>query len=80
MISTVDTMPTKNPHGILVALLVSIAMVVLVANGLADAVSGFIHNLGAPAEFAASINSMVFYGVLLAVLVIVLRALASTKG
>jgi len=69
-------MPSQNTTGILViAGSLVIAVIIAVLNGLADSISRFLHNLGMPAQYAADINSVVFFGGLFLLIVLVLKAL-----
>ena len=69
-------MPSGNTVGILVGVgVLALAFVAVVLDGLADSVSRLLHSIGVPAQFAADINSMVFFGGLFLLVVLVVRAL-----
>lgn len=69
-------MPSENTTGILVAVgLLVLALVAIVLNGLADSVSRLLYSIGVPAQYAADINSVVFFGGLFLLIVLVLKAL-----
>ena len=69
-------MPNQNTTGILVAAgVVGLLVIIAVLKGLANSISGFLHNLGMPAQFAGDINSVVFFGGLFLLIVLGLKAL-----
>lgn len=69
-------MPSENTTGILVAVgLLVLALVAIVLNGLADSVSRLLYSIGVPAQYTADINSVVFFGGLFLLIVLVLKAL-----
>lgn len=68
-------MSSQKTNGILVIVVLLVMAVVIVLNGLADSISRFLHNLGMPAQYAADINSVVFFGGLFLLIVLALKAL-----
>lgn len=69
-------MPSEKTIGILVGVgVLVLAFVGVVLDGLADSVSRLLHSIGVPAQYAADINSMVFFGGLFLLVVLALRAL-----
>lgn len=68
-------MPSEKMAGILLSgVLLVLAFVVMVINGLADSISRFLYNLGLPAQYAADINSVVFFGGLFLLIILVVKA------
>lgn len=69
-------MPSEKTAGILVAVgVLVLAFVAVVLDGLADSVSRLLHSIGVPAQYAADVNSVVFFGGLFLIVVLVLKAL-----
>lgn len=69
-------MPSQNTAGILIAgVVLALALVVLLAKGLANSTIQFLASLGMPASLASDFGSVIFYGVLLALVVLALKAI-----
>lgn len=69
-------MPSQNTAGILFGgALLALVAVVLVINGLVDGISRFLLNLGMPPQVAADINTVLFFGLLFLLIVLVLKAI-----
>ena len=70
-------MPSQNTAGILIGgTLLAVVVVVLVVEGLADSVTGFLLNLGIPSQIATDINAVVFFGLLFLIIVLVLKTIS----
>ena len=68
-------MPSQKTAGILIGGTLLAVAVVLVIEGLADAITGFFLNLGMPPQVATDINGVVFFGLLFLLIVLVLKAI-----